>query len=1211
MPQSVDIKGVGIVSFPDEYTPEQIKTAIETDILPQFNQQPTPAAQGGEVNPPGTMVGRALKKAVTQPFTGAADTLAQTGQSLATLGRSIGEGGLGLATGATQLGTEGLQAIGVPIPQEFTQALERQAANLKPKGTFETVGQAIPLFAAGPGFKTATSVLRGLGVGAQTAGVGAVPISGAVIGGGTGALQPTAEGESRVENIQTGAGLGALGSSVFTGLFALGSAGIKTAKQLWVGLDQKVANNLAEYLTPEQVAILKSDQTPAVPGTTLTTAETLEMAGAPSVGLRQAQEAVGLTPEQIRTQQGIFQQSQQAVRDFEQQQATGILSGKTGAAAEQVAQKASQEIDVADNALRQFDQDQQARIALQNNENQRIALQFNMADAEANLAFNAKMQASQNKINGLQDELSALETNQLLSESEKQASRLRIFEQIKTEENVLNSITQTANDVAQNIQRINPLEAGAQARESVQKSFTEANNEMKRVAENLGINEDLDKIVTGNDVAVAVRNAFESRGMKNVQDISPFEETVAVVNQFVGKPYLSFNDFQILTRLVNQDIASLQKAGKTEQKGLLRAVSVELQNTFQKKGDDLFSGAGEQLPTIAGGYAEQFTPDVLNNLRKGKAKGATIRKKPESLSAWLIKQGGINNQNETFRGEIQYILGRAKDRPGLINNKRGKALDELARAAQEAGFFPQKQIGDDVEPDELLEALQRDLSGNRVYRPDDVNAKAYEDSLANRQQEDGIDAFFSQNNIDLAKDSNEQIAEKLRRIDVENNPQAAADTAQKRTEQGIEFKEKQKNWKAFQESWKRNIVDPFYNETTRPLVGLGKEVNDEDIVKRFLSPNNLTEAKRLAVLSQNNPELTLVAKKYLEDSLAQASTKNGEFDLKGYDKWFKQWNRVLNELPEGIKLGIDVVDERMSGLISDMAQSQKSIDDLRVSLGDDITRAQEQIANLDDKIAKNQIQSNITGIQRETTSRNLNKAKDLFIRKRDEAERKLSLLDQPEDILNRVAQRNAIERQIKENQALKNVLNASSQGKLTAPMVAVSNAIKSPQAFERLYEIAKTDRNALNALKRSMWDSVTVLKPDDMINFMEANEKNLAKLLSTEHLKALKDISDYNRILAGRKLRLAGSDFSMHTADIGLTQTATGFFQRKFIRKLVALVDSKQSETWQKALYDKDFAVKLLNEAKAFDSKTPAQKEKTLANLNKFAAIATVNMMQE
>ena len=35
MPQSVDVKGVGIVKFPDDYTPEQITIAIERDILPR------------------------------------------------------------------------------------------------------------------------------------------------------------------------------------------------------------------------------------------------------------------------------------------------------------------------------------------------------------------------------------------------------------------------------------------------------------------------------------------------------------------------------------------------------------------------------------------------------------------------------------------------------------------------------------------------------------------------------------------------------------------------------------------------------------------------------------------------------------------------------------------------------------------------------------------------------------------------------------------------------------------------------------------------------------------------------------------------------------------------------------------------------------------------------------------------------------------------
>ncbi len=35
MPIAVNIEGVGKVNFPDNYTPDQIKFAIEKDILPR------------------------------------------------------------------------------------------------------------------------------------------------------------------------------------------------------------------------------------------------------------------------------------------------------------------------------------------------------------------------------------------------------------------------------------------------------------------------------------------------------------------------------------------------------------------------------------------------------------------------------------------------------------------------------------------------------------------------------------------------------------------------------------------------------------------------------------------------------------------------------------------------------------------------------------------------------------------------------------------------------------------------------------------------------------------------------------------------------------------------------------------------------------------------------------------------------------------------
>lgn len=193
-----------------------------------------PAAQGGESNPPGTMVGRALKKAVTQPFTGVSDTLAQTGQTLSDIGQGLGRGGLQLATGATQLGTDVLQTAGVPIPQEFTQALERQAEGLKPTSQTPLANQIAAVLpeaiGIGSGIGTANKVAQAAGLLGRAAKAATVVGAGAGTGAITGALQPTAEGESRKENIATYAASGAVAGPIAQGVARL--LGPKAAKQI-------------------------------------------------------------------------------------------------------------------------------------------------------------------------------------------------------------------------------------------------------------------------------------------------------------------------------------------------------------------------------------------------------------------------------------------------------------------------------------------------------------------------------------------------------------------------------------------------------------------------------------------------------------------------------------------------------------------------------------------------------------------------------------------------------------------------------------------------------------------------------------------------------------------------------------------------------------------------------------------------------------------
>lgn len=91
------------------------------------------------------------------------------------------------------------------------------------------------------------------------------------------------------------------------------------------------------------------------------------------------------------------------------------------------------------------------------------------------------------------------------------------------------------------------------------------------------------------------------------------------------------------------------------------------------------------------------------------------RPKPERLAQFLKRTGGLRDEG----GELRQGLGLApRDRPGLINDRSGRSLDDAALAAQEAGFFPGRDLeaGDRITPDDLLEATQDDLSGRARFR---------------------------------------------------------------------------------------------------------------------------------------------------------------------------------------------------------------------------------------------------------------------------------------------------------------------------------------------------------------------------------------------------------------------------------------------------------------------------------------------------------------
>lgn len=204
------------VNFPDNATPE-MKQSFKAKLAEKYGTpQPTPAAQGGEVQP----------SVLTQP------AIRRGMESLPeNIARGVGRGLLQLGTGAAQIGTEGLQAIGVPVPESVTQELERVASSVKP--TAETplsnqIAAVIPELALiGSGIGT---VGKAAGLTGRAAKAATVVGAGAGTGAIAGALQPTAEGESRGENVATYAASGAVAGPIAQGVARL--LGPKAAKQI-------------------------------------------------------------------------------------------------------------------------------------------------------------------------------------------------------------------------------------------------------------------------------------------------------------------------------------------------------------------------------------------------------------------------------------------------------------------------------------------------------------------------------------------------------------------------------------------------------------------------------------------------------------------------------------------------------------------------------------------------------------------------------------------------------------------------------------------------------------------------------------------------------------------------------------------------------------------------------------------------------------------
>ncbi len=100
---------------------------------------------------------------------------------------------------------------------------------------------------------------------------------------------------------------------------------------------------------------------------------------------------------------------------------------------------------------------------------------------------------------------------------------------------------------------------------------------------------------------------------------------------------------------------------------------------------------------------------------------------PESLTQFIKRNGGIQDAGGELSSRdvnLPGLLRKNKARIGTINGVKtiNNQIDSVRERVFNAGYFPDKKDYKDITESELFDAISRDLSGNRVYKKDDLDA---------------------------------------------------------------------------------------------------------------------------------------------------------------------------------------------------------------------------------------------------------------------------------------------------------------------------------------------------------------------------------------------------------------------------------------------------------------------------------------------------------
>lgn len=142
--------------------------------------------------------------------------------------------------------------------------------------------------------------------------------------------------------------------------------------------------------------------------------------------------------------------------------------------------------------------------------------------------------------------------------------------------------------------------------------------------------------------------------------------------------------------------------------------------------------------------AELGLKENINNPKLKDLFGA-VPKAPETLTEWLAGKGGIKDNGtgdlaslDADKAHIDLKTGKPKPFVNKLVKEDGMSLDDAARAAQEAGYFPEKGT-ERPSIEEIKSKIREDLSGNKQYSDKDQEAlNNHNDALKYNAETDRI-----------------------------------------------------------------------------------------------------------------------------------------------------------------------------------------------------------------------------------------------------------------------------------------------------------------------------------------------------------------------------------------------------------------------------------------------------------------------------------------